>query len=352
MRWLSLLLALLFVTPAFGDAVTEPAAEAPSETPEAQPAAQDSKAAAREAAAQLVDPELLATIEAIPVEDDGHVFLWKVTSRKKRHKGSAWLFGSIHLGKPSLYPLPAAVEAAFDASDALVVEVDLFAEGVQGRMAAETMKAAMMTDGRTLSDLLDEERMTRLSTALQAHGLPMMMVGSMRPMLVGMTLSLLEMTAAGWDPALGIDKYFLDRARGSKDIVELETAESQLKLITDMPIPVQVAVLQASIDAFGASAAWADKAWQAIRAGDDGALLALAATEGGEANVEEYEQYESALLGDRNKGMAARIAEHVRSGEGTWFVVVGALHVPGDEGLVGLLGAERGFRVEQQTEAE
>ena len=111
MRWLSLLLALLFVTPAFGAADTEPGAEAPSETPEAQPAPQDPKAAAREAAAQLVDPELLATIEAIPVEDDGHVFLWKVTSRKKRHKGTAWLFGSIHLGKPSFYPLPAEVEA-------------------------------------------------------------------------------------------------------------------------------------------------------------------------------------------------------------------------------------------------
>ena len=51
----------------------------------------------------------------------------------------------------------------------------------------------------------------------------------------------------------------------------------------------------------------------------------------------------------RNVGMAKLVIDHVTKGDGTWFVVVGALHVPGDDGLLDLLDDKRFLKIEQQA---
>jgi hypothetical protein len=55
---------------------------------------------------------------------DGKHFLWQVDSPTTR----AYLMGSIHLLRQDVYPLAPVIEDAFAASDALVLEADVFAE--------------------------------------------------------------------------------------------------------------------------------------------------------------------------------------------------------------------------------
>ena len=162
----------------------------------------------------------------------------------------------------------------------------------------------------------------------------------MTPFMVSMTYTVAEMMYAGWNPELGIDKHFLDRARADgKPIVELEGLERQLQVFRDMDMDAQVAMLEGTLDMAGGTHAWTEKAWQALAAGDDQALLALRELE--EADDDDYAEYERVLLGDRNEEMTAKIAEHVMNGDDVLFVVVGALHLPGDDGVVTLVGKNR-----------
>lgn len=289
--------------------------------------------------------ELLAYIKAIaevPIEDRGP-FLWRVQSKKKKHKGVAVLYGSIHLGKTDMYPLPTEVEAAFAAADRLAVEMDLSDPEMEARMGQELLTIGRLPEGQTIKDLLPE-RYEELKTGLWRMGIPMVFMENMTPFMIGMTYTVVEMTRAGWNPELGIDKYFLNKARAQgKTIVELEGLERQLAVFREMPMAAQLSMLKSTLDMAGATDAWTQRAWAALLAGDDRALLRLSDLE--DSDTEEYDAYEEVLLGDRNVEMAAKIAEHIETGDDVMFVVVGALHLPGDDGLVALLGKNKKFKV-------
>lgn len=292
--------------------------------------------------------ELDAGLAAIQIVDSGKVFLWKVTSKKKKHKGEVWLTGSVHLGLKDMYPLAAPIARAFEGADALVVEADLAAPGAEKDAAAKMMEIARLPEGQTLSSLLPE-RADEIKAILAPYMIPMVVADTLKPFMVSMMLSLLELQWAGWDPALGIDRHFLDQARGAKEIVELESAAMQVQIFADLDMEVQVAMLNASLDFHGYANQWTTLAWEAIAAGDTAALLALAELEGSGADDPALEAFNTALLDTRNVGMADLIVKHITKGEGTWFVVVGALHVPGDKGLLDLLDDRRFLKLEQQA---
>jgi len=298
-------------------------------------------------AADARKAELQATIAEVQVQDAGKAFLWKITSKRKKHKGTAWLFGSIHLGLKQMYPLNPVIARAFEASDALVVEADVAAPGVEQELAGKMMAIAKMEEGQTLSALLPE-RAEELKAVLAPYMIPMVVADQMKPFMISMMLSLLELQWAGWDPSYGIDRRFLDQARGNKEIVELESVEMQLQLFEDLSMEVQVAMLESSLDFHGLADQWTRLAWSAIEKGDTEALVTLAEIEGGGSEDPNLEAFNTALLDKRNVGMANLVVDHVKKGEGTWFVVVGALHVPGDDGLLDLLGKKRFLTVEQQ----
>src|SRR5208283_3069597 len=70
------------------------------------------------------------------------LLLWKATSGKH----SAYLFGSLHIGDKSFYPLSSTVENAFAASDVLIVEVDT------RKVDMTAMAALLMTEGMYSGD--------------------------------------------------------------------------------------------------------------------------------------------------------------------------------------------------------
>ena len=296
-----------------------------------------------------VNPQLaslLAKIEAVAVEDRGQPFLWRVEGKRKKHKGVALLYGSVHLGRPDLYPLPREIDAAYGSADRLAVEMDLSDPEVSERMGAELMSLGRLPDGQSLQTLLPE-RFEELKQGLGRLNIPVVLVQNMTPFMVAMTYTVAEMMSAGWNPELGIDKHFLDRARADgKEIVELEGLERQLATFRDMEMDTQLAMLEGTLDMAGATHAWTEKAWEALRVGDDRALLTLRYLE--ESDDDDYAEYERVLLGDRNEEMAAKIAEHVLAGDDVMLVVVGALHLPGEDGLVTLLGANKKLKVSRE----
>ncbi|WNG24250.1 TraB/GumN family protein [Cystobacter fuscus] len=269
-------------------------------------------------------------------------FLWEVTRPGAPDK-PLYLTGSIHLGLPGQFTFPPSLEAALARSQALVVELD--PDKAQAN-AKETQKLVLRLgtyappDG--LQAHLSEETRSRLPELLAKVGLPPAAVERMRPWLLYITLSVLELQRAGYSEAGGIDRLLLAKARDTKRIVELETMEGQLGMLASLPDPVQELMLREMIEQSPLTAVNMARMTTAWEGGNPSALAELLFTQ---AEDPAFQPFYEALFYTRNRRMADQVAGMVDAPE-THFVVVGAGHLVGPEGLLALL-ERAGFQVRQ-----
>ncbi|OJH34376.1 TraB/GumN family protein [Cystobacter ferrugineus] len=269
-------------------------------------------------------------------------FLWEVTRPGAPDK-PLYLTGSIHLGLPGQFTFPPSLEAALARSQALVVELD---PDKAVAHAQETQKLVLRLGTYAPPDGLDahlsEETRTRLPELLAQVGLPPAAVQRMRPWLLYLTLSVLELQRAGYSEAGGIDRLLLTRARGTKRIVELETMEGQMSMLANLPDPVQELMLRELIEQSPLAAVNMARMSTAWEGGNPNVLADLLFTQ---AKDPAYQPFYEALFYVRNRRMADKLAGMVDAPE-THFVVVGAGHLVGPEGLLALL-ERAGFQVRQ-----
>src|SRR4030095_11284888 len=75
-----------------------------------------------------------------------------------------------------------------------------------------SLSSAMLTDGRTLDQVIAPELFAEVKKRAEKTGMPMMAIQRMKPWLVAITLMAPTLQAAGFKPELGIDQHFFDRA--------------------------------------------------------------------------------------------------------------------------------------------
>jgi len=266
-------------------------------------------------------------------------FLWEIT--KPGAAGQPlYLTGSIHAGQPGQFTFPPAFEGVIARAEALVVEVDPAAAASPG------MQQAMMAQGLyappdRLSAHLDPKTLALLPEGLARVGLKPEAVERLRPWMLAITLSVLELQKAGYDPAGGIDALLVERFRG-RELVPLETPEAQLAMLAGLPDRVQSLMVREAIEGSGTAAvalAQIAAAWQ----GGNPEGLASALFE--RADDPELAPMYEAVFHARNRAMSERLAPLV-GGPKLHLAVVGAGHVVGPKGLLALLEA-KGFRVRQ-----
>ncbi|MFQ5487803.1 MAG: TraB/GumN family protein [Gammaproteobacteria bacterium] len=271
--------------------------------------------------------------------DAGHHMLWRLDGGST----TVYLLGSIHFGNADMYPLPAVISDAYAVADALVVEVNMAALDPT-ETAALISELGTYRDGGNLKEMLDAATWDRLEQVAHRLGIPSRILALQKPWFAAMTLAVVALQKSGYDERWGIDKHFMEQAAGSgKPILELETLMEQLGMMDRLSPRVQQAMLLQSLheversgDYFGAMVA----AWQQ---GDVAALEQLVA-EGFSESPAGRRMYE-VFLTQRNSRMADKI-EALLGERRTYFVVVGAAHLVGQEGLVHLLQA-RGHRLSQ-----
>ncbi len=264
---------------------------------------------------------------------DRHL-LWQVQS----DRATVYLLGSIHLGKADLYPLPKVMEEAFAASTTLVLELDPQRASTAG---LELVEQASYPAGRTIADAIQPATFQRLKDYLKQEGIPLAMVERMRAGLLGYTLLVGELVQAGYSPLFGIDLHFAGQA-GERPIVELESLEEQMALLIEVPDEdAHIRATLDDLDKLDGTMARLDKAW---REGDAAALEQVAITEPMNEHPSQR-PYLDKILFQRNRRMAEKIRGFLRQ-QGSWFVVVGAGHLVGEQGIVELL-RKGGYRVEQ-----
>ena len=274
--------------------------------------------------------------QASPSEDGGgRHFLWRAVGAKGT---PVYLLGSIHALPQKSYPLPEAIESAYRGAEIVAFEVGLDEiEKAAGRMMA---LAALPPESR-LADVLDEGTLAELEAYLAEAGLSLGSFTAMRPWMVALSLTSLELMKAGYSPEAGIDYHFAVRAvNDGKVSLAFEDAEFQISLFADMASEEEAAFLRYTLRDLRGVVPQIEELTLAWRTGDVAAIAGLLT----EAFEDEDDLY-ARLVVDRNEAWLTRVVE-LLEGDRRALVVVGALHLVGDSGLVARL-KESGYDVEQ-----
>lgn len=280
----------------------------------------------------------LATLAASGTQAPPGHFLWKVTSPDGR---VAWLLGSIHVLSKGFYPLSPAIDEAFASSKTLVEEVDLDEMNDPATMTSLVGKA-MLPAGQTLDRVLSKETYAAVRDRADKNGVPMLLLQRMKPWMAAVTLTAAEITKAGFDSNLGIDKHFFDRAKAAgMPRRALETAAYQFDRLDGLSGALQETSLKAMLADIDAQATNIETLATAWRKGDTATLEKLL-TEG----FDEAPEIAERLLYERNRNWVPSV-ERCLAEDARCFVVVGAAHLVGPQSLVQLL-RERKLSVVQQ----
>ncbi len=261
--------------------------------------------------------------------------VWRVSGGK----APFFLAGSFHLLRASDYPLPTPYETAWQESTHLVFEIP---PGDASRPETQAALAPLMKPASGfLQDQVGPETWQEFSAWARGADVALPSLQTQPPWLAALTVALTGSRQAGFGPEHGIETWFISRLAGSGKTTEgLETAVSQMSLLSQLPAQTQEAMLrQALADAatLPKKAAALTAAW---RAGDTETLHASLSD-----SFKDFPELRKMLIGDRNAAWLPRLEAILQSDRPT-MVLVGAGHLCGPGSLVDLLQA-KGFRCVQ-----
>lgn len=140
-------------------------------------------------------------------------FLWKVRSQT----GIVFIFGSVHLAKPEIYPLPRKIEESFAKSNVLAVEADP-AKAMEPDVQRLMLLTAMYTGDDTLQRHLSKKTYGLATETMQHIGLPIEIFCKAKPWFVALTIEAQELQNLGYNPEYGLDMHFAEQARGKRNL--------------------------------------------------------------------------------------------------------------------------------------
>jgi uncharacterized protein YbaP (TraB family) len=266
---------------------------------------------------------------------------------KVEQKGHvAWLFGTIHVGADSFYPLEPTLTQALDTSPVLALEVDPL--GSQDDMVRAVREYGMYQNGRgPASAELPAPYRPRLDRLLRQYDVPPPSVAPMKPWMIASLLTVREFEAQGYRSDLAVEVWLSQRARerGQK-VVELESVGAQMSLFGKLSAADQALFLQETIDAIEDKEQASDAraiahAWATA---DQAALERIAAKTALDATFS-GRFVARVLLDGRNPLLADAIAQ-LLGRERQSVAAIGVLHLVG-KGSVPELLRQKGLRVER-----
>ncbi|HFE32647.1 MAG TPA: TraB/GumN family protein [Gammaproteobacteria bacterium] len=263
--------------------------------------------------------------------------LWQVRDGER----VMYLGGTVHVLAAADYPLPDEFDQAYEQADRLVFETDMQAINSPA-FQLQMMQRLTYNDGRSLKDELGARAYGALQAYSRKRNLPMAMLEQFRPAMVSLVIVMTELERLGIN-GTGVDEHFYRRARNDgKAVSQLETPQAQLEFIAGMGQGQEDALILNSLrDAeqvakmmSGMKAAW--------RSGDRAQLVKV----GLEPMRHDYPGLYEDLLVKRNQAWLGKLERMLKDPD-TELVLVGAMHLVGQEGLLEQLRA-RGYEIIQQ----
>lgn len=274
-----------------------------------------------------------------------------------------WLLGTIHIGDNRTAYLPQEIYDAFDAADALAVEVDVIAFEEQmmtdKKLQTQLSLACTYINGTTLKDHVDREVYDAAINTSKAMGIyDETLVYFKAGMLESYISDYYKRHIPEYHAEKGVDYRLLTMAKEQdKTIINIENGLDQMKMFVTCSKALQEYLLMGAIATDAAS--YHDSAqelYEAWCSGDEATVRDLVIDDSADlADMPEdekvlYEEYKKIMETDRNVGMLNKAIEYLQSGD-VIFYAVGAAHVMAEDGLVNTL-RDAGYTVELVSYAE
>lgn len=271
------------------------------------------------------------------VPASGKHFLWAVNSGKN----TVYIIGSIHILRKDSYPLPEEIEKVYSCCMKVVFETDL--DGMNDAESQEMMiRSGTYPRGQSLSKNLSQDTYRLLEKRTAAAGFPVENFERFKPWFVALSLAAAEIKRLEYDPDLGVDRHFFNRAK--KDRKEMDFLESnryQLDLMASMDRLQQESFLEETLKELDLIEMMASDMVNAWMAGDTEKLHSVIRT-GFEDHPDIYDRF----FVQRNKRWLPRIERFMQEGKDV-LVIVGAGHLVGEDNLIELF-RKKGYGVEQR----
>lgn len=268
-----------------------------------------------------------------PIEGEGPA-LWVV----KDADSTLYLFGSVHVLRPTTGWASPRVEAAFDSASDIWFEIS---NPDDQAAIMPLIQQHGLSPETPLSSRLTSEENAELDAAAKAMGASAAQLQPMKPWLAALSLSVAPLIKAGYDPKSGVELVLKARAEAAgKPIHGFETIDKQIGILAGLPDDVQLVFLRETLKDYENAATKLDEMVEAWARGDVATLDRVTITEMKEASPTLYQ----AILVDRNTDWANQI-QTLLEGSGTAFIAVGAAHLTGDDSVQAIL-QKRGVTVE------
>jgi uncharacterized protein len=258
----------------------------------------------------------------------------------KAQKGNFTLYlgGTCHVLREADYPLPPEFLTAYRASDILVLETDL-GQLQDPATQQKMLEKAVYADGSSVEQHLSAKAYRELAAYCQAKGIPLQALSSFRPSMIVVTLTMLELAKLGVTQK-GVDSFFYELAQKDGKAVEgLETADQQIDFMFTMADGNEDEFVSYSIQDMKTVEREFDNMAKAWRTGD---LRKLDQLTIGELKTQQPKLYKK-LISDRNRDWLPLI-ESYRKTPRTRFILVGAAHLVGPDGIIESL-RKKGYQV-------
>ncbi|MDX5420496.1 MAG: TraB/GumN family protein [Hymenobacteraceae bacterium] len=255
--------------------------------------------------------------------------LWEISG--KDLKAPSYLYGTFHLlNHTYLNSVPEVMER-FTETRAVVVETDVDSAKMM------ELGAKMVMDGNKLSALLSPQDYTLVSKEVkQSFGFDLAMADQMKPVTILLMLSMSQyqkMEVLKQYKGQPLDMFFMKWGRkNNKKIHTLETMEQQFDLLySHHPVEKQAEQLVAYVKHKKPAEQISERLTQLYFDKDLAGMWKIS---------EEYNKLTGGgdmayMMDDRNKAWMTKLPAIMKAQ--STFIAVGALHLPGENGLLQLL---------------
>ncbi len=263
-------------------------------------------------------------------EDAGHpVSMWQIEGNSNR----IYLLGSVHVLREQDHPIPTAIEEAYKDAEILIMEVDM--DDIDHiEMAALVSEMGVISDGGSLQEYMGQELYAEAREYASQLDIPIAMLGQTEPWLAAITVEQMILFRLGFDPQYGIEVHLSAKAiEDEKEILGFETVREQLEFLDGLSPPTQRLLLIQTLKESLNIEEDLDLLISAWRHGDIGFLEETLLAE-----MQEFPELYQTLVVNRNQVWVEKII-NLTTKEDDYLVVVGALHLIGEDGVPALLSA-------------
>lgn len=247
----------------------------------------------------------------------------------------SYIFGSIHSGDPRVLKFSDQLRARLLSSDQFLMEVKM-----EQSVMLQSLSGLWLMDGRKLPDVVGERLYQMVIETGDKVGMPEMTFTYMKPWVVMMLFSL---PPGNYEQIVDIELMKMALSSGQR-VIGLETLQEQFDVFEKMSISDQKILLENTLKNYPLLSKQFESLLEAYLDRNLGRLQQLAEEQielQSEAS-QAIERLMERLLDDRNQRMLERMLPEIEKSSN--FIVVGALHLPGENGLLDLL-EQRGFTV-------